>query len=259
MTWTNAAARDARRRGDLLPQPLAVSPLAEDRVVGGVPVRVFTAPEAQGAYLHLHGGGFVFGSSRLQDHRLERLATGCGVVVVSVEYRLAPEHPYPAGPNDCETVALWLAEESGIGRLAIGGESAGANLAVVTLLRLRDRHGLAGFCAAALVSGLYDLTLAQVGEDDPAVTRADLEWLVEQYAGGVARDEPELSPLTADLTGLPPALIAVGSRDPLLADSTRLAECWGSEATLAVVDDGLHTVDVGDRVRVFLAERLGSA
>ena len=108
-------------------------------------MRVLTPPDVRGVYLHLHGGGFVFGSCRLQDDRLEQLALACRVAVVSVEYRLAPEDPYPAGPDDCEAVGLWLAEnaaqELGSDRLCIGGESAGANLAVVTLLRLRDRHG----------------------------------------------------------------------------------------------------------------------
>ena len=87
-----------------------MSPLAQDRVLGGVPVRVFMPPEIRGVYLHIHGGGFVFGSSRLQDDRLEALALACRVAVVSVEYRLAPEDPYPAGPDDCEAVALRLAE-----------------------------------------------------------------------------------------------------------------------------------------------------
>ena len=129
-------------------------------------MRVLTPPDVRGVYLHLHGGGFVLGSSRLQDDRLEQLALACRVAVVSVEYRLAPEDPYPAGPDDCETVGLWLvenaAQELGSDRLCIGGESAGANLAAVTLLRLRDRHGFAGFRAACLVKGVYDLTLSRV-------------------------------------------------------------------------------------------------
>ncbi len=166
MTATDAEARAARRRGEHRPQPLPVSALAEDRVVVGVPVRVFMPPDIRGVYLHLHGGGFVFGSSRLQDDRLEALALGCRVAVVSVEYRLAPEHPYPAGPDDCEKAALWLAErasdELGADMLCIGGESAGANLAVATLLRLRDRHNFNDFRAACLVKGVYDLTLTRM-------------------------------------------------------------------------------------------------
>ena len=132
-----------------------------------MPVRVFTPPDVRGVYLHLHGGGFVFGSSRLQDDRLERSRSPAASRVVSVEYRLAPEDPYPAGPDDCETAASGssrtLRASSGASRLCIGGESAGANLAVVTLLRLRDRHGFTGFRAACLVKGVYDLTLVAHG------------------------------------------------------------------------------------------------
>jgi len=108
MTNTDAATRQARRRGDLLPQPLTVSELAQDRLVAGVPVRVFTPQDVCGVYLHLHGGGFVYGSARLQDDRLERLGVRCRAAVVSVEYRLAPEHCYPAAPDDCEAVASGL-------------------------------------------------------------------------------------------------------------------------------------------------------
>src|SRR5207342_3105681 len=102
MSLADPETRAARRRGEHRPQPIPVSPLAKDRVIAGVPARVFMPPEVRGAYVHLHGGGFVFGSSRLQDDRLEALATTCRVMVVSVEYRLAPEEPYPAGPDDCE-------------------------------------------------------------------------------------------------------------------------------------------------------------
>src|SRR3954471_4613696 len=118
-------ARELRRSGALRPQPLYVSALAEERVVADVPVRVFTPPDMRGTYLHLHGGGFVYGSARLQDERLERLALAGSVEVFRVEYRLAPEDPYPAAPDDCEAVALWLAERDA-GPLAIGGGSAGA-------------------------------------------------------------------------------------------------------------------------------------
>ena len=120
-------ARELRRSGALLPQPLYASRLAEDRVVAGVPVRVFTPPDVGGTYLHLHGGGFVYGSARFQDERLEQLALACRVEVVSVEYRLAPEDPYPAAPDDCEAVGLWFAERDE-GRLAIGGGRRGRTL-----------------------------------------------------------------------------------------------------------------------------------
>jgi len=266
MIDVDAEARAARRRGELLPQPIYVSTLAEDRLAGGVPVRVFTPAGVRGVYLHLHGGGFVYGSSRLQDDRLERLATGCGVAVVSVEYRLAPEDPYPAGPDDCEAAAVWLVEraeaEFGCDRLCIGGASAGANLAVVTLLRLRDRHGFTGFSGAGLAYGLYDLSLRQLGAPDPGLTPGDLRWLVEQYAGDGDLADPDISPVNADLSDLPPALFAVGALDPLLHDSCLLAERWraaGNEAQLEVVPGGRHGLDPGELLHTFLALRLDDA
>ena len=258
MSIPGAEARAARRRGEHRPQPIPVSALAEDRVVGEVSVRVFTPPETRGVYLHLHGGGFVFGSSRLQDDRLEALALACRVAVVSVEYRLAPEDPYPAGPDDCEAVALALA---GLGDpLCIGGESAGASLAVVSLLRLRDRHGFTDVRAACLVKGVYDLTLSRAADrGDPELTLGDLEALVAAYAGGRDRSDAELSPLTADLRDLPPALLAVGDADLLLDDSRALAERWraaGNEAELAVVAGAGHELEPQALLHSFLASRL---
>jgi acetyl esterase/lipase len=259
-------AREARRRGERLPRPPSVSPLAQDRVVAGVPVRVITPEDVHGVYLHLHGGGFVYGSASLQDDQLERLAVACRAAVVSVDYRLAPEHPYPAAPDDCEAVAVWLgdaaANEFGTDRIAVGGESAGANLAVVTLLRLRDRHGFGGVRGAALSYGVFDLSLAGFLDGDGAEpTREELDRDFAQYAAGAPRGDPDLSPLHAELRDLPPALFAAGSLDPLLADSVAMAERWaaaGSSARLVVVPDGPHGVDTAFEVGTFLAAALAS-
>jgi acetyl esterase/lipase len=265
MIDTAAEERAARRRGEHRPQPLPVSGLAHDRVVAAVPVRVFTPSEVRGVYVHVHGGGFVYGSSRLQDDRLERLALACRVAVVSLEYRLAPEDPFPAGTDDCEAAALWLVEnaqdELGSGRLCIGGESAGANLALVTLLRLRDRHGFTGFRAACLVKGVYDLSLARVADtgDADELSREGLEALVVQYAAGHDRADPGLSPLNADLRALPPAMIAVGDADPLLDDSRALAErstAAGDDVELAVVPGAGHELEPEALLHTFLAARL---
>ena len=103
------------------------------------------APErSRGVYLHIHGGGWVLGAADAQDPMLETIADGTQLTAISVEDRLAPEAPYPAGPDDCEAGALWVSDhlsDFGGDALAIGGESAGAHLSVVTMLRLRDRRG----------------------------------------------------------------------------------------------------------------------
>ena len=130
---------------------------------GPLSLRVMT-PESgtvAGVYLHLHGGGMTLGSALSMDKRNWPIAQACNVAVVSVDYRLAPEHPFPAGPDDAEAAALWLIKnaqaEFGTDRLVAGGESAGAYLTLLTMLRLRDRLGTTPpFRALDLCYGVYD-------------------------------------------------------------------------------------------------------
>jgi acetyl esterase len=210
-----------------------------------VPVRIIT-PErgrARAVYLELHGGGFYLGSAARSDGRNARLADAAGVAVVSVDYRLAPEHPWPAAPDDCETAALWLLEHAerifGTARLAIGGSSAGANLAVTTLLRLRDRGVVDPFVGAALEFGAYDLS----GRSPGGRAIAD-EPFIELYAGHVADlTIPDISPLFADLAGLPPALLIVGTADILFEDSLAMAarlSAAGGEVDIRVYPESPH-------------------
>ncbi|OAR23729.1 alpha/beta hydrolase [Streptomyces sp. ERV7] len=250
-----ALARLRRNRlgGDTPPTRL---PHGTDLVLeGGVKVRVFVPDHVDGVYLHIHGGGWVFGSADGQDERLWRLAAQARLAVVSVEYRLAPEHPFPAGPDDCETAARWLvdhaAAEFGTQRLLIGGESAGAHLSVITLLRLRDRHGITGaFRAAHLLFGVYDLSMTPSQRSfgsrqllsDTDTLRGGYE-LFTPGMGPERRRDPAVSPLFADLAGLPPARIVVGTEDPLLDDSLFLAQRWqaaGAPVELGVVAGAMH-------------------
>src|SRR5207237_6829506 len=128
---------------------------------GPISIRTFVPPTVTGVYLHFHGGGFTLGAPHHSDVILEKLATTANLAVVSVDYRLAPEDPYPAGPDDCEAAAVWLStharEEFGSSHLLIGGESAGAHLSVATMVRLRDKHNLRPFARANLTFGVYDL------------------------------------------------------------------------------------------------------
>ncbi|MFV0433339.1 MAG: alpha/beta hydrolase [Leucobacter sp.] len=188
-----------------------------------VPVRIVLPASGKpgGVLLNLHGGGFYMGSAA-DDVRNRELADAVGMVVVSLDYRLAPEHPWPAAPDDCETVALWLTEHAssrfGTSRLAIGGFSAGSTLAVTTLVRLRNR-GISAFDAAVLQFGTYDLS-AQT----PAGRLIADEYFIEAYAGTAPdRTHPDLSPIYADLSELPPALIIVGEDDVLLHDNLAFA------------------------------------
>jgi acetyl esterase len=198
-----------------------------------VPVRII-APDsgtARGVYLDVHGGGFYMGLAARGDAHNRSLAHTLGVAVVSVEHRLAPEYPWPAAPEDCETAALWLLEQAetrfGTTRLAIGGVSAGATLAMTTLLRLRDRGVANSFVGAALQFGTYDMS-----GQTPAGRLLDGEYFIQAYAGHVAdRTNPDISPVYGDLRGLPPVLLVVGSSDILLEDNlvmaTRLSAAGG--------------------------------
>jgi acetyl esterase/lipase len=248
--------RQARAEGRSLFGEVRLLPHAESRTIPGpagpIPLRVVRPERPRGAFLHFHGGGWTLGAEDQQDELLDRVADATGLAAVSVGYRLAPEHPYPAGPDDCEAAALWLVRcaerEFGGGLLAIGGESAGAHLSVVTLLRLRDRHGLTPFRAANLLYGCYDLgwtpSVRRWGTRNLVLSTpiigAFTDWFVPD-AGH--RADPDVSPLHADLRGLPPALFSVGTLDPLLDDSLFMAARWraaGNRAELAVYPGGVH-------------------
>lgn len=251
-----AVVRQARLNGKgtfpLPPESPRARTTAIDGPRGPIPVRIYM-PDGPptGVYLHFHGGGWTIGTARENDGLNDPLAAA-GLAVVSVDYALAPEIPYPAAPDDCEAAALWLLREGeslfGTTRFMIGGESAGAHLAVTTLVRLRDRHGLTPFHAANLHAGCFDLRLTPSarnwGETPLVLNTADIARFVRNYLRleGDA-EHPDVSPLLADLKGLPPALFTVGTRDPLLDDSLFMANRWlasGNDATLEVFPGGCH-------------------
>lgn len=253
--------RDRREGRGAFPAPVFL-PEAEmleiDGPGGGLPLRVI-APrgDSAGAVLHIHGGGWVLGECDMQDVRLKRMADETGLSVVSVGYRLAPEHPYPAGPDDCESAALWLLGHRGeLGLdpgapLAIGGDSAGGHLAAVTLLRLRDRHGLrGGFAAAVLQYGCFDLSMTPSqrlwGARNLILSGPIMRWFGDQFLprrDREARRDPDISPLFASLHDLPPAIFTIGTEDPLLDDSLFMEARWrlaGAATELRVWPEAPH-------------------
>ncbi|MCE7026941.1 alpha/beta hydrolase [Jiella avicenniae] len=221
-----------------------------------IAMRIFrpTDGATRGSFLHIHGGGWVFGGAEEADPRLRSLADATGLTVVSVEYRLAPEHPFPAAPDDCVDVAVALANghlPAPRGFLAIGGESAGAHLAVLTLIRLRDDYKLRPFRAALLVAGCYDLSLTPsvraAGEDRLVLSAEDVKEFVLRFVpDAYSLKDPAVSPLYADLSDLPPARFSCGTRDLLVDDTLFMASRWlaaGNAVDLHLTNGGVHVFE----------------
>ena len=251
------AARAARRRGEgPFPAPVFSDRARTITITGKegnqIPLRIIAPAQPRGIYLHLHGGGWVLGGADMQDPMLERIADNTGQAVVAVEYRLAPECPYPAGPDDCEAAAAWLVgygeKEFGTDVLTIGGELAGGHLTAATILRMRDRHGYAGFRGANIVYGAFDLSMTPsqrlFGETRLVLRTIDMQQFYNAFLPTITdRREPDVSPLYADLKNLCPALFTVGTKDALLDDTLFMHARWvaaGNEAELAIYPGGAH-------------------
>jgi acetyl esterase len=237
---------------------LAPVPEAVVREIAGVTCRTFVPDgPATAVYLHFHGGGMILGAPEMNDLGNLELMRRTGMAVVSVKYRLAPEHPFPAGPDDGVAVAAWLLdhaqEEFGTRRLLTGGESAGGYMAAAVLLRIRDELRAADRVDGAnLVFGVHDWgrSPSQRGMrplDGPdMLTPEGIEFFCDCYLPGLTdseRRDPSISPAFADLRGLPPALMSVGTMDHLLDDTLLLSTRWAaaeSEVDLFVAPDMPH-------------------
>ena len=232
--------------GDRL-YPVPDDVLVTEVTAGGVPARWLAAPGADSGrvLLFLHGGGFELGSVRSDGELAARLGRASGMRVLFPEYRLAPEHPFPAAIDDALAAWRWLRTDQNLSAasLAVAGDSAGGGLAVALLVATRDA-GEALPAAAALMSPTVDLTssgasMTDRAGQDPISTPAMLRQFAAEYLAGADPRTPLASPLFAALTGLPPLLIQVGTADLLLSDSERLA----SAAAKAGVD---VTLEIGD-------------
>jgi acetyl esterase/lipase len=229
---------------------------------GGVPAEWVGAESEGSVLLYLHGGAFTLGSPATHRHLAGHLAAAAGVRVLSLDYRLAPEHPYPAALDDLASACGWLTEAQGVapGRIALAGDSAGGGIVLGGLVRLRDR-GLPLPAAAVALSPVTDLTLS--GESYRTRAAADPLYgvgrpagyaerhLGEAYAlylGGADPRTPDASPLFADLRGLPPLLLHAGDREVLRDDAVRFAaraERAGVATTLVVWPELHHAFQLG--------------
>ena len=217
---------------------------------GGVPAEwVIPDDSAPGrAIVYYHGGGYATGSVRVHRGLCSRLARAARARVLSVDYRLAPEHRFPAAVDDA-VAAYRFAVSAGYApdNIALGGDSSGGGLALGTLVALRDGGDAlpgAGLCLCPWTDlTLSGASLRTKSDEDPLGSPAILELMAEAYLGEADRRSPTASPLFADLSGLPPLLVQVGTAEILLDDAKRLAEraeAAGVDVTLEVWDDMIH-------------------
>ena len=270
------AGMEAMAGGAPLPEGTTVE-VVEAR---GVPAEWVSVAGASGdaVLLYLHGGGYCMGSLNTHRAMAARLAQACRARTLNVDYRLAPEHPHPAAVDDAVAAYRWLLD-GGVApaQVVVGGDSAGGGLVVATLLALRDGghpRPAAGFCLSPWVDLECDSeTYTTKAEADPMCTKEGLDEMAAAYAGERDLRHPLVSPLHADLSGLPPLLIQVGTAEVLLDDAVRLADgarAAGVDVRLEAWDDLVHVfqafgpmipeaVEAVDAIGAFVRERTGAA
>jgi epsilon-lactone hydrolase len=234
------------QRGQEFPLPDGVSITSAE--VGGLQAEWIRSANAREdlVILYLHGGGYLIGSLASHRHITAAISQAAGASVLALNYRLAPEHPFPAAIDDAVAAYEWLLQQGVNPRqLVIAGDSAGGGLTVATLLTLRDK-GIALPAAGVCISPWTDLTnssesYARVA--DPMLTKAELDMFAQGYLQGQDAKNPLASPVFADLQGLPPLLIQVGTQEHLYDDSLLLdanAKAAGVDTTLEVWDEMIH-------------------
>lgn len=249
--WSKGSIQAQRDRQERTSKytPLPADVHCQPVSVAGMPAEWIEAPSADsGVLLYLHGGAFALGSIDVFREWVARLARATKTRALLIGYRLAPEHPYPAALDDAIAAYLWLLKQ-GVkpSEIILAGDSAGGGLALSMLVRLRDA-GRPLPAGVVCISPWADLALTgssiwDKADVDPILSRRDLDRYAEYYAGPVERTESLISPLYADLHGLPPLLIQVGSEEVLLDDATRCAakaRAAGVEVTLETWEGMFH-------------------
>jgi epsilon-lactone hydrolase len=230
--------------------PTAADVALEPVSANGVPAEWAATPGAAGdrVIMYVHGGGYVIGSIKSHRHLVSELGRAAGTRTLSVDYRLAPEHPFPAAVDDALGAYRYLlAQGFAPGNIAVAGDSAGGGLTVATLVAIRDAglpQPACGFC----ISPWVDLeagggTMTALAHIDPMVQKDGLLGMAAAYLGGASAKTPLAAPLHADLRGIAPLLIHVGAAETLLDDSIRLAGKAGAadvEVSLQVWPEMIH-------------------
>ena len=245
-----AKLRHARRFKKDGTSRVAIAEDAFDTNVGDFQVRVFPTANHRGLYLHFHGGGWVLGSIYEQDKHLARLARKTRLQVMTIDYPLAPESALPATLDHAEAAVRGVLAASPQLPCYLGGESAGAHIALSVALRLRDTELLSRIQALSLCYGIYDLSMTPSqrgwGERFLGLSTPHLDWFYELALPGLTAEErrsPNLSPLYQTCEDMPPALFVVGTEEPLLDDTLFMAARWqaaGNDTQLAVYPGAPH-------------------
>lgn len=249
---TDKDVAQARARFEKMGEFLGGAPGAKCEKVdaGGVPAEWVMAPgcDPGRAVLYLHGGGYAIGSINTHRRLAYDISAASGARVLVIDYRLAPEHPFPAAIDDAAQAWRWLLGQGlSTNRMAIAGDSAGGGLTIATLVNLRDQKlGLPG-CAVAIspwvdLEGMGTSMTARAAQD-PMVQKDGLLWMAGMYLGGKDVRTPLAAPLHAELAGLPPVLVQVGTAETLFDDSTRIAErlhAAGVDVRLSAWPNMLH-------------------
>lgn len=238
--------REAYEKLNMLLPPRDVAVVAVD--AGGVPAEWVGDDDSGPVVMYVHGGGYCIGSVSTHRPMLTHLADEMDGRVLSLDYRLAPEHPHPAALDDAVAAYRWLLD-SGVDadNVVLAGDSAGGGLTLATLVALRDAGDPAP-AGAVCLSPWADLTqsgatMATKADVDPMVHAEDLDRWAAAYAGSLDPGAPSISPLFADLTGLPPLHVEVGTAEVLLDDARRVvarADSVGVETTLVEAPDMIH-------------------
>ena len=242
--WDQVRAATEELHGRFAPPPeVTVTPV----IAGGVPaLRVTPGQPSDGVVLFLHGGGYVCGSAFGYRHLAGAVAVAAGAAALIVDYRLAPEHPYPAAVQDAVNAYLWLLDTAASpGEIIVAGDSSGGGLAMALLLALRER-GMPQPAGAVLMCPWVDLdgrTQRPARESPTLFSSEQPRRLAEAYLGGQPADDPVLTPLHTDLAGLPPLLIHAAAGDSVLQEAQLLAkhgkEC-GVDTTITVYPVPTH-------------------
>ena len=229
--------------------PVPEGATAEPVDAGGVPAERISVPgsDPDAWLLYTHGGAYVSGSLTSHRAHVARLARDIGCTALQVDYRLAPEHPFPAAVEDAVAAYRWLLDRADPARIVVCGDSAGGGLAAALLLALRDA-GEPLPAGAALISPWTDLTMTAASyqtraDADPMIAHDSLSKDADLYLAGADPKEPLASPVHGDLSGLPPILVQVGDAECLLDDSVVFAEraqAAGVDCTIEVTPEAIH-------------------